>query len=407
MAHELRMPQLAQSVVEGEITRWLVKEGDSVASERPLAEITTDKVDIELPAPVGGVVLKILVPEGKTVPVGTLLAYIGQPGESLDSGVSPSSATFSSLTSSILGIDKVEARGTTSPFATPSADDSTVRATHAVRKLAQEMNIALGMVKGTGPEGRITREDVEKAASSRQTPLPVDSREVEYLPYAGRRKQIGQRLAHAKSVAPHASCVEEIDCSELVKLRADQKSLAESRGINLTYLPYVVCAAVRTLTKHPILNSSLEEEKARIAIKKYFNIGIAVDTPGGLIVPVIKDANRKGLLEIAGEIQSLSTRAREDQLSPEDVRDSTFTISSAGQQAGLFSIGILNYPEVALLNFHRIQHRPASVDGAIAARPLAYVTLTFDHRVFDGGEAVRFLADLKQRLEYPADWAKL
>jgi pyruvate/2-oxoglutarate dehydrogenase complex dihydrolipoamide acyltransferase (E2) component len=401
------MPQLAQSVVEGEVARWLIKEGDAIQIDQIIAEITCDKVDVELPAPVAGVVLKIMVAAGNTVPVGTPLAYIGRQGESVDASAATSSATFSALTASILGIDKAhETAVATSVAPAPTADRSSVRAVPVVRKLAQEMGVDLATVHGRGPGGRITKEDVLQAAALPNVPAAIKDR-IEYLPFSGRRKQIAQRLAHCKSVVPHASCMEEIDFGELAEIRKGHKATAAAHGVNLTYLPYVVVATVHALTRHPLLNSTLEEAENRIAVKHYCNIGIAVDAPEGLVVPVVRNAGEKGLLEIAQEIQSLSTRAREDRLDPDDVRDSTFTISSVGGQAGLFSVGILNYPEVALLNLHRIQSRPAVVNDQLTIRPMAYVTLTFDHRVFDGGEVVRFLGDLKQRLEEPGSWANL
>jgi pyruvate/2-oxoglutarate dehydrogenase complex dihydrolipoamide acyltransferase (E2) component len=408
MVHELRMPQLAQSIVEGEICRWLVKEGDSVEREQAIAEIVTDKVDVELPAPSAGVILKLLVPEGATVPVGAPLAYIGEPGEEWRAGSATSKETYSSLTSSLLGLDQRPANSAGgSPELRPT-DDTRVYAAPAVRKLARELHVELASIKGTGPERRITEQDVRQATNARaNSSAGRSSADIMYLPFDGRRRQIARNLVRTKSLVPHASCVEEVDCTELVELRAEHNEAVEVQGDHVTYLAYVVCAVAHTLAKHPLLNSTLEDDKDRIAVKKYYNIGIAVDAPEGLIVPVIRNADRKGLLEIAREIKSLSTRARENKLSPSEVEGSTFTISNVGGQAGLFAVGILNYPEVALLNFHRIQHRPTAVNGAVVIRPLAYVTLTFDHRVADGAEVSRFLADLKDSLEHTADWATL
>ena len=408
MAHELRMPQLAQSVVEGEISRWLVKEGDAVEREQTIAEIVTDKVDIELPSPAAGVVLKLLVSEKASVPVGTPLAYIGEAGEDWQSGTATSKETYSSLTSSLLGIDQ---RKTSSPgtFSEPRpADDSRVRAAPAVRKLARELQVDLAAINGTGTQGRITEQDVRRAVHGGATSAGVEnSGDIEYLPFGGRRRQIARRLARTKALVPHASCVDEIDCTDLVELRTQHNQAVEAHGDHVTYLAYVVCAVAHTLAIHPLLNSTLEDDNDRIAVRKYYNIGIAMDAPEGLIVPVIRNADRKPLLEIARELKSLSTRVRENKLTSPEVEGSTFTVSSVGGHAGLFAVGILNYPEVALLNFHRIQSRPAAVNGAVVIRSLAYITLTFDHRVLDGAEVARFLADLKHRLEHAAVWAKL
>lgn len=407
MAYEIRMPQLAQSVVEGEITRWRVKEGDSVELDQLLADVTTDKVDVELPSPVAGTVLKISVPEGQTVPVGTLLLYIGHKGESLEAGVTKSTATYSALTADIMGLEgkKGDAAAKSAVSAVTPTQEGPVRAAPAVRKRAQELGVELAAVVGTGPGGRITTDDVERAAAQGAGPKPEAL--VEYVPYTGRRRQIGDHLFRAKQSIPHASCMEEIDVTDLVELYVKQKEMLSKRGIQLTYMTYFVRATVETLKNHPILNATLEEKEGRIAVKKYYNIGIAAAAKEGLIVPVLRDADRKGLVDTAAEIQALANKARENRLTPSDVQGSTFTISNVGGEAGLFSVGIINSPEVALLNIHRIEPRPAVVDRTIEIRQRVYVTLTFDHRVLDGREATNFLRDLKKQFGNVEEWAKL
>jgi pyruvate/2-oxoglutarate dehydrogenase complex dihydrolipoamide acyltransferase (E2) component len=426
MAHEVAMPQLSQSVVEGEITRWMVRQGDVVELDQVLAEIVTDKVDVEMPSPVAGTVLKILVAEGETVGIGTPLLFIGEEGESLDEGVTSTGAVYSSLTASIVGADEKRQPADEAPApAAPGgvARDGPVRAAPVARKLARDLGIDLETVAGSGPGGRITADDVRQAAAGLQavpedvpaaaTPAPpvepaaAGQQQLEYLPYTGRRRQIGNRLARAKQTIPHASVMEEIDVTDLVTLRAEQKEAAAGRGVKLTYLAYLVRAAVDTLQRNPLFNSTLEEDEARIAVKKFYNIGIAVDAPDGLVVPVLHAADRLDLLQTAEGITRLAEKARQGGLEPADVQGSTFTVSSVGGDAILFSAGVINAPEVALLNLHRIEQRPVVVGEEIAVRSMMYVTLTFDHRVLDGGHATSFMGDFKSRCEAVSDWACL
>ena len=403
MAHEVRMPQLSQSVVEGEISSWMVQEGDRVELDQVLAEIVTDKVDVEMPSPVAGTVLKILVAEGETVSIGTPLLFIGEEGESLEEGVTATSAVYSSLTASIMGAEeKGPAAEAATPAAPPVVREGPVRAAPVARKLARELGIDLETVAGSGPGGRITADDVKQAAAG-----PAGEQEVEFLPYTGRRRQIGNRLARAKQTIPHASVMDEIDVTDLVALRVEQKETAAGRGIKLTYLAYFVRAAVDTLRRNPLFNATLEEDEARIVVKKFYNIGIAVDTPEGLVVPVLHGADGQDLLQTAAGIDRLADKARAGGLEPADVQGSTFTISSGGGDAILFSAGVINAPEVALLNLHRIERRPVVIGEEIVVRSRMYLTLTFDHRVLDGGQATGFVRDFKSRCETVSAWARL
>ncbi len=423
MAQEVRMPQLSQSVVEGEISRWLVGKGDRVELDQPLAEIVTDKVDVEMPSPVAGTVLEILVAEGETVSIGTPLLVIGEAGESPEAEVTSTGAVYSSLTASIVAPGERRKRGagngaeTAPPPAPPIQRAGPIRAAPVARKMARELGVDLTTVAGSGPGGRITTDDVRAAAAGEAdaseglTPPsaaePEAEPNVEYLPYTGRRRQIGNRLARAKRTIPHASVVEEIDVTDMVALREAQKPAAASRGVKLTYLAYFVRAAVDTLQRNPIFNATLEEDEARIAVKKLFNLGIAVDAPDGLVVPVLHGADGLELLETAAGIARLSEKARTGGLEPADVQGSTFTISSVGGDAVLFSAGVINAPEVALLNLHRIERRPVVLGEDIAVRSMMYVTLTIDHRVLDGGHATSFMRDFKARCENASDWARL
>jgi pyruvate dehydrogenase E2 component (dihydrolipoamide acetyltransferase) len=411
------MPQLSQSVVEGEISRWLVKEGDRVELDQVLAEIVTDKVDVEMPSPVAGTVLKLVVNEGETVSIGTPLLYIGQEGESLDEGVTSTAAVYSSLTASIVGAEEKNRPRVQEPAAAAPAHQhgGRIRAAPVARKLARELGVDLAAVVGSGPAGRISAEDVHRAAEAKQTapaaapavPEPAGEPGLEYLPYTGRRRQIGNRLARAKQTIPHASVIEEVDLTDLVALRAEQKRVAADRGVKLTYLAYFVRATVDTLRRNPLFNATLQEDEARIAVKKTYNLGIAVDAPDGLIVPVLHGADGLDLMQTAAGITQLAEKARQGDLQPADVQGSTFTISSVGAEAVLFSAAVINAPEVALLNLHRIERRPVVVGDEILIRSMMYVTLTFDHRVLDGGHATGFMRDFKRRCETAPEWATL
>lgn len=419
MAHEVRMPQLSQSVVEGEISRWLVGKGDRVELDQPLAEIVTDKVDVEMPSPVAGTVLEILVAEGETVSIGTPLLVIGEAGESPEAGVTSTGAVYSSLTASIVapGERRKTTAETAPPAAAPIERAGPIRAAPVARKLARELGVDLATVAGSGSGGRITAADVRAAAAGEPaTPegvIPPTTAEpeaeagVQYRPYTGRRRQIGNRLARAKRTIPHASVVEEIDVTDLVALRETQKPAAAGRGVKLTYLTYFVRAAVDTLRRNPLFNATLEEDEARIAVKKFFNLGIAVDAPDGLVVPVLRGADGLDLLETAAGIARLGDKARAGSLEPADVQGSTFTISSVGGGAVLFSAGVINAPEVALLSLHRIERRPVVLSEDIVVRSMMYVTLTIDHRVLDGGHATSFMRDFRARCESVSDWARL
>ncbi|MFQ5349456.1 MAG: dihydrolipoamide acetyltransferase family protein [Thermoanaerobaculia bacterium] len=416
MAHEVRMPQLSQSVVEGEISRWVVQEGDQVELDQVLAEIVTDKVDVEMPSPVAGTVLKILVAEGETVSIGTPLLFIGEEGESLEDGVTSTGAVYSSLTASIVGAETSQQPGSEAPAPAAAAvrREGPVRAAPVARRLARDLDVDLATVAGSGPGGRITADDIKRAAESgatapeeAPTAASADASEIEYVPYTGRRRQIGHRLARSKQTIPHASVVEEIDVTDLVALRAGQKEAAAGRGVKLTYLAYFALATVDTLRRNPLFNAVLEEDEARIAVKKSYDLGIAVDAPDGLVVPVLHGADGLDLLETARGITLLAQKARDGRLEPADVQGSTFTISSVGGEAVLFSAGVINAPEVALLNLHRIEPRPVVVGEEIVVRSMMYVTLTFDHRVLDGGHATGFMRDFKSRCESVKEWAQL
>jgi pyruvate dehydrogenase E2 component (dihydrolipoamide acetyltransferase) len=289
-----------------------------------------------------------------------------------------------------------------------------VRAPPSVRKLARELDIDLSLVEGTGPGGVITREDVLRFAESQkrvETPkaraeeiikeeVPPTER-VERVPLKGIRKIMADRMVQAKSRIPHAYIVEEVDVTELLAVRDQLAKLAENSNIRLTLLPFIVKAVVKALKKYPLMNSSLDDDRGEIIVKKYYNIGIAVDTEMGLVVPNIKDADRKGLFQIAREIGELAKKAREGKLGLNDVRDGTFTITNIGSIGTVIGMPVINPPEAAILGVHRIVVKPMYVDGEIKPRKVVNLSLSFDHRIIEGAYAARFLALVKRYLEDP------
>jgi pyruvate dehydrogenase E2 component (dihydrolipoamide acetyltransferase) len=350
VAYEFKLPDLGEGLTEGEIARWLVQEGQEVAEDDPLVEIQTDKTTVEIPSPAAGKVARIMVGEGDVVPVGTVLVVIGE------DGAEPPPAQL---------------------------EDTKVRATPLVRRLAQELGVELESIAGTGPQGRITEEDVRRAATSGgQTPGPVPEGRRE--PLRGVRRLIAEHMTRAHREVPPVTWVEECDFGEL-----DLKLL----------LSTTLKACALSLQEFPELNARLEGDE--IVLLDRYDLGIAVQTDQGLVVPVVRDCDSRSIEELDAEVRRLAEDARTGTLKPEELRGSTFTVTSAGKVAGLFQTPIVNHPEVAILSLGRIAERPVVREGEIVSRPLGYVALTFDHRVVDGARAAEFGLAVIRRLEQP------
>jgi pyruvate dehydrogenase E2 component (dihydrolipoamide acetyltransferase) len=344
MSYEFKLPDLGEGVREGEIARWLVEVGQEVAEDDPLVEIQTDKTTVEIPSPAAGKVAQILVGEGELVPVGTPLVLIGSDGEAL--------------------------------ALTPEK----VQATPLVRRIAEELGVDLSTVKGTGPGGRITEDDVRGTAA----PAAGERRE----PLRGIRRQIAEHLTRAHREVPSVTVVEECDFT----------ALSEARG-ERSYLAYVLAAAVEGLKSYPELNATLAGNE--IVYWERYDIGLAVQTGDGLVVPVLRAADEKSLDELGAEAARLAEGARAGTLSAEELRGSTFTVTSAGRLGGLFATPLVNHPEVGILGLHRIGSRPAVVDGQVMPREVGWLSCTFDHRVVDGARASEFLLAVIERLQVP------
>lgn len=422
MPFEFKLPDIGEGIHEGEIVKWLVKEGDFVREDQPMVEVMTDKATVEIPAPRAGKILKLHAQEGEVVKVGVVLVTIEEVGEAKpEPKREPVTVAAPQPKPEPEPVATAAATAVTAPPPPTAAPAQRVLATPATRKLARELGVDISQIQGTGPGGRVTDEDVRRFAAARTAPQPtppptpapkptapafapsavVTDRREERIPLRGIRKRIAEHMHQSKNTAAHFTYVDEVDMTELIQLREQMKPLAEQKGVKLTYLPFIVKASVAALKEMPMLNASLDEATGEIVIKKYYNIGIATATDDGLIVPVIKDADRKSIVEIASEIERLAKAAREGKIALQDLQGGTFTITSLGALGGLFATPIINYPEVAILGIHEIKRRPVVRDDQIVIRDIMYVSLSFDHRLIDGDVGARFCKKIIGYLENP------
>ena len=405
MAREFKLPDIGEGVHEGEVVKWFVKEGDPIRENDPVVEVMTDKVTVQIPSPVTGKVLQLRAKEGEVVKVGATLVVFGEAGEAAPKSTSP--ATRPAVAPS------APARSTPPP---PPPSSGEALAAPAVRRLAKELNVNLGALRGTGPQGRITEDDVRKGAQTPAMPprpatavaatmaAPVASARggEERIPIHGLRKRIFEKMAKSNVTAAHFTYVEEVDMSQLVHLRDHLKETAERKGLKLTFLPFFVKSILGSLKEFPTLNASVDDEHGEIVLKKYYNIGIATATDEGLTVTVVHDADKKDLWGLAKELERLSTAAREKRLALEDVLGSTFTITSLGKEGGILATPIINWPEVAILGVHKIEKRPVVRNDQVVIRDMMYLSCSFDHRVVDGHVGAAFVQNVRNSLEHPA-----
>lgn len=447
---DFKLPDIGEGVHEGEITKWLVKAGDQVTADQPMVEVMTDKATVEIPSPVTGTVEQLMAEEGQTIEVGKVLLRIAEGGKSAapakteaksEAKAEPKAAPkaapkgaeeeeFEKDEGEEVEIEPpARKQAASAPKAqakdvTPQEDSDVIPynilATPATRKLARDLSVDLKGVKGTGSVGRITKEDVRLAYEGHQaaeertshpsassassskavapaaranTPItPVVQRgALQIIPLKGIRKKIAEAMSHSKHTAAHFTYVEEVDMTEVVKLRASVKEDAAKRGTKLTFLPFIIKAVIPALKEFPFLNSSLDDEKQQIILKGDYNIGIATDTPQGLIVPNIKGADAKSIWDLANEIEALSTNAREGKSKLEDLKNGTFTLTNAGSIGGVFATPVINHPEVAILGVNAIRKRPVVLDDQIVIRDMMFLSISVDHRVVDGADAARFM----------------
>jgi pyruvate dehydrogenase E2 component (dihydrolipoamide acetyltransferase) len=403
MARQFKFPDVGEGITEGEIVRWLIKEGDEVKVDQTLAEIETDKAVVEMPSPYKGTVLKVHVKEKDIVKVGQVLVTIGEKGEPVAEGAAeakPEAKPAPTTGPSVVGV-------------VPESRDEIrqVLAAPKIRRLAMELGVDIKSVRGTGPLGRITEEDVRAAKAAAAAPkeekkpaFKIKEKfdfygELERIPLRGVRRATAKRMHESVSTAAHVTHFDEADVTELVKVRENLKAQAKEKGLKLTYLPFILKALLAAIKDHPLLNATLNDEDEEIVVKKYYNFGIAVDVPDGLIVPVVKGVDQKSIFDLAGEIQTLAEAAKKRSLDLADLKGGTFSITNVGMIGGEGATPIINYPEVAILATLKIKDRLRVKNGQAMAVKILPLCLSFDHRVIDGAEAARFMNDLVAKLE--------
>ncbi|GAB4488624.1 MAG: dihydrolipoamide acetyltransferase family protein [Thermodesulfovibrionales bacterium] len=389
MPYDFLLPDLGEGITEGEVRKWLVRENDTVAEHQPVVEVETDKAIVEVPSPRAGRVMKISKAEGSVCRVGEPLMTLAAEGEAPAEAQEKSASPVRPKSVSVVGV-------------LPEADEEEdeILAVPAVRSLAKELGVSLASVSGSGPGGSITIEDVRTAHEAPRS--DADSYgPVRRVAFRGLRKTIARNLAASQRSAVFVTGMEEADVTELWDLRDREKEALRKRGVRLTFLPFFIKAVQHSLRDHPMLNASIDEARDEIVVKQYWNIGVAVDTDEGLMVPVIRNAERKTLLELATEIQDLGARARERKLRLDEMKGGTFTITNYGHFGGLFSTPVINAPEVAILGCGRISDKPWVTNGHVVVRKVLPLSLTFDHRVTDGVDASSFLMKVVRYLEDP------
>jgi 2-oxoglutarate dehydrogenase E2 component (dihydrolipoamide succinyltransferase) len=424
------MPQMGESVAEGTVTKWLKKLGEPVGRDEPLFEISTDKVDAEIPSPAAGILSQILVKENETVAVNTVVAVIDGEGAAVAAPAAEAEEEVAAPPAPAAAIPPTPAATASVPIAAggPSAPTAPaeVRSSPLVRRIARDYQVDLTQVRGTGLGGRISKKDIlayveqrQSAAASRTAAAPAPAvpppspppaavqpapalspfaGPTQVVPMTPMRRQIAEHMVASKRTSAHVYTVFEVEMTKVVEARERQRDEFERRnGFKLTYTPFFVRAAVEAIRDLPVINSSVEG--TNIIYKRDVNVGIAVALETGLIVPVIRRANEKNFLSIARAVQDLAERARTKRLSVEDVQGGTFTITNPGSFGGLFGLPIINQPQVAILGVGAIEKRPVVRDDAIAIRAMAYLSLSYDHRVIDGAVAEKFLGRIKQILE--------
>jgi pyruvate dehydrogenase E2 component (dihydrolipoamide acetyltransferase) len=396
MPKEFRFPDVGEGIAEGEIVKWLVKAGDRVKQDQPLIQVETDKAVVDLPSPYAGTVVDLHGKEGDIIKVGDVLVTIAENDEAQKAPSAPVKKDSGSV------VGHVEE----APEEMEGEPLNPILAVPAVRSMAKALGVDLSGIRGTGPDGRITREDVEKAAAGRTTEK-VGKRTsdsygaVEEIPIRGLRRTTAKHLSEASRMIAPVSYMDEADVTALEEIKIKQKEMAQKSGVKLTYLPFVIKALISGLKLHPFLNATLDMEKDAIVLKKYYNIGIAVDSPDGLMVFVIKDADQKSILDLARVLNDLTHKAHDRTITLTDLKGGTFTITNYGVIRGTHGTPMINYPEVGILGTGRITDRPMVKDGQIVIRRMLPLSLTFDHRVVDGADAARFMDVVIRRLEDP------
>lgn len=423
----VKLPDVGEGVTEGELVRWLVKVGDSVKADQPVVELMTDKATVEVPTPFAGKVVELKFKEGDVIPIETVMlvletdgagAKAAEPAKAAPSPQKPAAAPQpQAMTAKPAAATSKPAASSGGMDVYPPPAASNVLATPATRRLARETGVDINTLQGTGLAGRVTRDDVSHAkggggavsAPARATleiPRPsVNSGQgnmEERVPLRGVRKKIAENLQMAKQIIPHFTLMEEARVDNLVQVRAQAKEHAEKYGVKVTYLPFVMKALIATCREFPMFNASMDDASSEIVYKKYYNIGFAADTPNGLVVPVVKNADFKTVLQISQEINSLAVKARDGKLALDDMRGASITITNIGSVGGVYATPIINHPEVAILGMYKIQDKPFWNGKEFIRAQYMNFTITCDHRLIDGAVAANFMKAFVARIENPS-----
>ena len=392
---DFRLPDIGEGVTEGEIVQWFVRAGDPVAEDDPLVEVMTDKATVTIGAPCDGRVAELCFEVGALANVGQVIVVLEPTQDSIVGAARKSSrppaSAVGQISDELPGASLfAEGPGQGRPLATP-----------ATRRLAKEMGVDLRRVRPSGSDGRVTSDDVRAATRDANAGDPARASLEERQAIIGMRRKIAERMHHAKTTAAHFTFVEECDASRLVELRQRLEPQAKSLGIKLTFLPFVIKAVADALQRHPKLNSAVDEKANELVYKKYYDIGVATATDAGLMVPVVRNVDRLSLFDVARRVAELAQSARKGSLEPDELRGSTFTVTSLGKRGGLLATPILNHPEVGILGVHRIKEVPVVRDGQIVVGKVMLISLSFDHRVIDGHVGAEFAYDVIEALENP------
>lgn len=438
----VKLPDVGEGVTEGELVKWLVKVGDTVKPDQPVVEVMTDKATVEVPSPYAGTVKELKFKEGDVIPIETVILVLDSDG----AGAAKAPAANSSHAPAAAAAKPAQApaamaakpAAASAPAAAsqrpagatagagmdvyPPAADSRVLATPATRRLARETGVDINQLQGSGLAGRVTRDDVVKAkgmgGGATSAGAPMQARTTldiprpavisqpgapeERVPIRGIRKKIAENMQMAKHIIPHFTLMEEVRVDQLVQLRAQAKEAAEKYGVKVTYLPFIMKAVIATCREFPMFNASMDDQAGEIVYKKYFNMGFAADTPNGLMVPVVKNADFKTVLQISQEIQQLAGKARDGKLSLEEMRGATMTITNIGSVGGVYATPIINHPEVAILGVYKIQDKPIWNGKEFTRGQVMNFTITCDHRLIDGAVAANFMKAFAARIENPS-----
>lgn len=419
MSFQFKLPDIGEGIHEGEIVKWFVKAGDKVQEDDVLCEVQNDKAVVEIPSPVEGTVEEVLVEEGTVATVGQVLITFDAPGyEDLK---------FKGDESEEAPKEDPAAQADATPEAVPANTEQAdpnrrIIAMPSVRKYARDKGVDIRQVTGSGDNGRVLKDDIESflnggaptaaattaeeapvanEEATKPTPIPAGQYPETREKMSGIRKAIAKAMVNSKHTAPHVTLMDEVDVTNLVANRKKYKEVAAGKGIKLTFLPYVVKALTSALREYPALNTSLDDATNEIIHKHYYNIGIAADTEKGLLVPVVKDADRKSIFNISAEINELGAKARDGKLAPDEMKGASCTISNIGSAGGQWFTPVINHPEVAILGIGRIAEKPVIKDGEIVAAPVLALSLSFDHRMIDGATAQNALNHIKRLLNDP------